>query len=456
MLKLHVPWESTGWNFYGVAVTEDPTRRRRRASPQVAAGGRAEIIILGAEVGIDASSSAISGRARGSTFDGHRRLRRLRRRRHPRGRRLQHVYKLPADRSHLPGARPDGTDGQHRRPPPPPPTASPLSRASRPRRSAASTTHASTTTTTCGRSAPSTSTTSPATPTLALPRPAVERRQRAAAELLLHGPALRGAVPVAAGALLLELHDLHAVDDGQSLRLSFVSRLDYSLTLLTHLSFEAFAASTSAAAAASSAWGSTCRPSTSSTERGRRRIRARPPVTTFRATARPAAAGSRRGAAPEDLRPASRPISSAAGSGTRPASTRRCGAGCRASSAARLWLPAQAASASMIRSRSVRARGPPPLAVGGQLRLSVRRPLSIGRCSCSSIGPVAQQHRALDDVLELADVARPAVRLQHARRSPAAACGGGPPQLAADLARRTSRPAAGSRRPRRAAAGSSA
>ena len=53
MLKLHVPWESKGWNFYGVALTEDPTDATASLT-QVAAGGRAELIILGAEVGIDA------------------------------------------------------------------------------------------------------------------------------------------------------------------------------------------------------------------------------------------------------------------------------------------------------------------------------------------------------------------------------------------------------------------
>ena len=53
MLKLHVPWEDKGWNFYGVAVTEDPTDATASLT-QVAGGGRAEIIILGAEVGIDA------------------------------------------------------------------------------------------------------------------------------------------------------------------------------------------------------------------------------------------------------------------------------------------------------------------------------------------------------------------------------------------------------------------
>jgi len=53
MLKLHVPIESKAWNFYGVAVTEDPTDATASLT-QVAAGGRAEIVILGAELGVDA------------------------------------------------------------------------------------------------------------------------------------------------------------------------------------------------------------------------------------------------------------------------------------------------------------------------------------------------------------------------------------------------------------------
>ena len=53
MVKLHLPWEDKGWNFYGVAVTEDPTDATGSLT-QVAAGGRAELIILGAEVGVDA------------------------------------------------------------------------------------------------------------------------------------------------------------------------------------------------------------------------------------------------------------------------------------------------------------------------------------------------------------------------------------------------------------------
>jgi hypothetical protein len=52
MLKLHVPWEERGWNFYGFAVTEDPNE----ATPtlkQVAGAARAELVILGAELGLD-------------------------------------------------------------------------------------------------------------------------------------------------------------------------------------------------------------------------------------------------------------------------------------------------------------------------------------------------------------------------------------------------------------------
>jgi hypothetical protein len=53
MLKLHVPWEEKGWNFYAVGVTEDPTDATASVT-QIAAGGRAEIIVLGAELGLDA------------------------------------------------------------------------------------------------------------------------------------------------------------------------------------------------------------------------------------------------------------------------------------------------------------------------------------------------------------------------------------------------------------------
>ena len=65
-----------GWNFYGVAVTEDPTDSTAGLN-QVAAGGRAEMIVLGAEVGIDGLFKRGRGRARGSIFDRDRRFRRL-------------------------------------------------------------------------------------------------------------------------------------------------------------------------------------------------------------------------------------------------------------------------------------------------------------------------------------------------------------------------------------------
>ena len=52
MLKLHVPWESRGWNFYAFAVTEDPNEATQQLK-QVAGAARAELVILGAEVGLD-------------------------------------------------------------------------------------------------------------------------------------------------------------------------------------------------------------------------------------------------------------------------------------------------------------------------------------------------------------------------------------------------------------------
>jgi hypothetical protein len=52
MLKLHVPWEARGWNFYGFAVTEDPNEATAQLK-QVAGAARAEIVILGAELGLD-------------------------------------------------------------------------------------------------------------------------------------------------------------------------------------------------------------------------------------------------------------------------------------------------------------------------------------------------------------------------------------------------------------------
>jgi hypothetical protein len=53
MLKVHVPWEARGWNFYGFAVTEDPNQATAYIK-QVAGGGRAEIVLFDAEIGLDA------------------------------------------------------------------------------------------------------------------------------------------------------------------------------------------------------------------------------------------------------------------------------------------------------------------------------------------------------------------------------------------------------------------
>jgi hypothetical protein len=52
MLKLHVPWEARGWNFYGFGVTEDPNQATNTLR-QIAGGARAEIVIFDAELGLD-------------------------------------------------------------------------------------------------------------------------------------------------------------------------------------------------------------------------------------------------------------------------------------------------------------------------------------------------------------------------------------------------------------------
>jgi hypothetical protein len=62
MVKVHVPWEQRGWNFYGVTVLEDisgvvPTRGGAPDSSRVGrvgAGGRAELVLGGVELGADA------------------------------------------------------------------------------------------------------------------------------------------------------------------------------------------------------------------------------------------------------------------------------------------------------------------------------------------------------------------------------------------------------------------
>jgi hypothetical protein len=66
MLKLHVPWEARAWNFYGFAVADEggetgPATVGTASTVfgtgttlrQVAGGARAEIVILGAELGLD-------------------------------------------------------------------------------------------------------------------------------------------------------------------------------------------------------------------------------------------------------------------------------------------------------------------------------------------------------------------------------------------------------------------
>ena len=53
MLKLHVPWEERAWNFYGFAIFEDPNNASSTLN-QVAGGARAEIVVGGAEIGLDA------------------------------------------------------------------------------------------------------------------------------------------------------------------------------------------------------------------------------------------------------------------------------------------------------------------------------------------------------------------------------------------------------------------
>jgi hypothetical protein len=56
MVKLHVPWEARGWNFYGIALLDDPAGKGDGASTlgKVALAGRAEVVLGPAEVGADA------------------------------------------------------------------------------------------------------------------------------------------------------------------------------------------------------------------------------------------------------------------------------------------------------------------------------------------------------------------------------------------------------------------
>jgi hypothetical protein len=52
MLKLHVPYEARAWNFYGFGVIEDPNVASNTLR-SIAGGARAELVILGAELGLD-------------------------------------------------------------------------------------------------------------------------------------------------------------------------------------------------------------------------------------------------------------------------------------------------------------------------------------------------------------------------------------------------------------------
>jgi hypothetical protein len=52
MVKLHVPWEARGWNFYGFGVTEDPNEATNQLR-NIAGGARAEIVLFDAEIGLD-------------------------------------------------------------------------------------------------------------------------------------------------------------------------------------------------------------------------------------------------------------------------------------------------------------------------------------------------------------------------------------------------------------------
>jgi hypothetical protein len=52
MLKLNVPWEEKGWNFYGFAVAEDPNAPTPTLR-EVAGAFRAEVVLAGIELGAD-------------------------------------------------------------------------------------------------------------------------------------------------------------------------------------------------------------------------------------------------------------------------------------------------------------------------------------------------------------------------------------------------------------------
>lgn len=57
LLKVHLPWEKRGWNLYGIALLEDlagDTTRTASRLGRIGGGGRAEIVLGSAELGLDA------------------------------------------------------------------------------------------------------------------------------------------------------------------------------------------------------------------------------------------------------------------------------------------------------------------------------------------------------------------------------------------------------------------
>src|SRR5580692_12100134 len=52
MLKLNIPWEEKGWNFYAFGIAEDPNAPTASLG-QVAGAFRAEVVLAGVEMGVD-------------------------------------------------------------------------------------------------------------------------------------------------------------------------------------------------------------------------------------------------------------------------------------------------------------------------------------------------------------------------------------------------------------------
>ena len=52
MLKLNIPWEAKGWNFYGFLIAEDPNAPTATIN-EVASAFRAEVVLAGVELGAD-------------------------------------------------------------------------------------------------------------------------------------------------------------------------------------------------------------------------------------------------------------------------------------------------------------------------------------------------------------------------------------------------------------------